>query len=288
MTFVVGFKCVDGIVICTDSLEADGLTKRPVDKTRLMGTTDWTVAVAGAGSSGLIDKFCDELSSEIGRGSYDQKHFEKTIEEALVKFRYQYQESEDHFRVLVGISSVQVPEFRLYRSDSSHLSPIKDHAHIGMGHSLWRFLSANLYVPGNSVDDNSRLAIFIMREAINHVDGVDGPIRLASYTFGNERWKLSKGPFFPTLQKFEEGVRQYDVKKVMKDSWELCNPPSRSEQRSKFNGVRTPGDELTFLDGVKMEGLGSISGQNRAANSFWCNRDRLRKRAWLQRGMAQS
>jgi hypothetical protein len=32
MTIGVGFKCTDGIVLCTDSLESDGVTKRMVDK----------------------------------------------------------------------------------------------------------------------------------------------------------------------------------------------------------------------------------------------------------------
>jgi len=32
MTFVVGLKCADGIVLCTDSLEEDGITKKRVNK----------------------------------------------------------------------------------------------------------------------------------------------------------------------------------------------------------------------------------------------------------------
>jgi 20S proteasome alpha/beta subunit len=285
MTFVIGFRCSDGIVLCTDSLEADGVTKRYVDKTKIIGTTDWSVAIAGAGPGGFIDKFTSDISANLPRGAYDRKEMETTIEDALSRFRSQYQEP---FRILVGVQCTWVIDYGLYRSDDNYLVPIKDHTHIGMGHSLWRFFAENLYTPRNSVEDNSRLAIFIMRQAINYVDGVDEPIRLVSYTFGDQNWKLTNGPFFLALEKHQNGFRHCDAGKALRDSWESCNPPSMSEQVSKFGSVRTPGDELTFLDGVKMERLGSVSGQNTASNSFWCNRDRLRKRALLEQGRAQS
>jgi 20S proteasome alpha/beta subunit len=284
MTFVIGFKCADGIVLCTDSLEADGLTKRSVDKIRVFGTSDWSVAIAGAGASGMIDKFCDEVSANAGQAKYNRRHIEQVIEEVLSKFRSKYQEDEDRFRILVGMQCTRVIDYRLYRSDSSHLAPIKDHAHIGTGHSLWRFLCSNLYAQGNSVEDNSRLAIFIMRQAINYVDGVDGPIRLARYTFGDQDWKLSTGTLFMPLNRYYEsgGVSPFEVGTVLKDSWKLCNPPSLSEQVKRFGGVKIPGDELIFLNGVKLEQLRTVSGRKKAGGTFWSNRDRLRKRGLLE------
>jgi len=41
MTFVIGLTCTDGIVLCTDSLEDDNITKRPVNKINLTGTGEW-------------------------------------------------------------------------------------------------------------------------------------------------------------------------------------------------------------------------------------------------------
>jgi 20S proteasome alpha/beta subunit len=286
MTFIIGFICPDGVLLCTDSLEADGLTKRPVDKVRMMGTTDWGVAIAGAGASGMVDKFSDEVSSRIGRGAYDRKHIEQTIEEVLIAFRSQYPEDGDQFRVLIATYCISAIERRLYRSDTTHLAPIKDLAHIGTGHSLWRFLSAKLYAHGNSVEDNSRLAVFIMDQAIDYVDGVDGPVRLVSYTFGDQSWKVARGPFF-SFEKFERAFRPYDVGKALRDSWKLCNPPSLSEQVTKFGGVRTPGDELTFLTGVEAEKLRTVSGRSKNEGFLYGNRGRLRKRALLEQERAK-
>ena len=188
MTFVIGFRCCDGVVLCTDSLEADGVTKRFVDKTKIIGTSEWSVAIAGAGPGGFIDKFTSDVSANLPREAYDRKEIESTIEDALSRFRSQYQEP---FRVLIGVQSPN--EYLLYRSDDNYLSPINDHAHVGVGHSLWRFLSENLYVAGNSVDDNTRLAILIMLQAEKYVDGVEGDIRVVSYTFGDKSWKLRHG-----------------------------------------------------------------------------------------------
>jgi 20S proteasome alpha/beta subunit len=284
MTFVIGFRCSNGIVLCTDSLEADGLTKRYVNKTKIIGTADWGVAIAGAGPGGLLDKFTSDVSANLPRGQYNRKGIESTIEDALSSFRLQYQEP---FRILVGVQCTRAIDYGLYRSDDNYLVPIKDHAHVGMGHSLWRLFAENLYKSGNSVEDNSRLAIFIMRQAINYVDGVDEPIRLATYTSGGQNWNLRVGPLFLTIERYAEGFRYCDIGEAIKDSWKSCNPPSLPEQMEKFGGVKIPGDELTFLDGVKVEELKTFAGQMRASNSLIGNRDKLRKRGILEKERAQ-
>ncbi len=279
MTFVIGFRCANGIVLCTDSLEADGMTKRVVDKSKIIGTSDWGVAIAGAGPAGFIDKFTSDVSANLARGAYNRKEIESTIEDALSRFRSQYREA---FRILVGVECTRVADYALYRSDDNYVVPIKDHAHIGMGHSLWRFFAENLYATGNSVEDNSRLAIFIMRQAIKYVDGVDEPIRLVSYTFGDDGWKVTRGPFFMSIERWGEGFSHCDITKTLKDSWKISNPPSLSEQVKKFGGAKSPGDELIFLDGVKLESLRTVSGRNKHGGSLYGNRGKLRKRASLE------
>jgi hypothetical protein len=156
-----------------------------------------------------------------------------------------------------------------------------------MGHSLWRLFAENLYTKGNSVEDNSRLGIFIMRQAIRYVDGVDGPIRLASYTFGDQGWKVRSGEFFLSLERWEDGFRNCDIGKVLKDEWKASNPPSLSEQVARFGGVKIPGDELTFLDGVKVEELRTFAGRMRVSNSLLGNRGKLHKRGILEKERVQ-
>lgn len=236
MTFIAGFSCADGIVLCTDSLEADGFTKRTVRKIRTFGTTDWQVAIAGAGGAGIIDKFCDEVSEAIPKGKYDPALIEFTMEDTLLRFRSRYRADEEHFEVIVGTHCTRVIDRRLYRSGSGHLSPIKDHVHIGVGHSLWRFLIETLYEKGNSVDDNKRLAVFIMKQAIHYVDGVDEPIQLASYTFGDQGWKFStRGPLVYSFD-FETST---DLQTAIRDFWRKATMPSLSASSQIQRGANT-------------------------------------------------
>jgi 20S proteasome alpha/beta subunit len=284
MTFVIGFRCCDGIVLCTDSLEADGVTKRYVNKTKIIGTSDWSVAIAGAGPGGFIDKFTSDVSANLPRGAYNRKEIETTIEETLSRFRSQYEEP---FRILAGVQCTRAIDSALYRSDDNYLVPIKDHAHIGMGHSLWRFFAENLYVSGNSVEDNILLATFILTQALEYVDGVDGDIQLVTYTFGDQSWKPKIAHSYMNMV-WSPDWRVGTIKNALNNWWSLSRPPSRSEQVAKFGGVRTPGDELTFLNGVGIEKLQTVSGRNKNEGSLYGNRDRLRKRALLEQERAQS
>jgi 20S proteasome alpha/beta subunit len=284
VTFIAAFKCADGIVLCTDSLESDGFTKRSVRKIRTFGTTDWQVAIAGAGGSGIIEKFCDEVSATIPQGMYDPTVIETAIEDALARFRGRYQAEDEYFQIIVGVHCARLGDRRLYRSGSGHLSPVTDHVHIGVGHSLWRFLVETLYEKGSSVADNKRLALFIMRQAIQYVDGVDDPIRLASYTFGDESWKFA-GEWRGFTVDFD--YSPCELSTVVRDAWKKATPPSLPDQLKKFKAVRQPGDELTFLRGVEIEKLQTVSGRNRNVGFLYGNRDRLRKRALLEQAREQ-
>jgi 20S proteasome alpha/beta subunit len=285
MTFVIGFRCADGLVIATDSLESDGMTKRSVDKVKYFSGDDWGVVIAGAGGGGIVDKFCDEVAGATPREQFNPKVIETTIEAALMRYRSKYQEDEDHFRILVGVHR-QNTYCRLYRSDATHLVPINDHAHIGMGHSLWRFLCENLYVNGDSVEDNSRLAVFIMNQAISYVDGVDEPVQLASVRLVDEDWKFRKNVDSWMLNQFlkPKGLpyMSYDVGPALMKFWKDANPPSRTDMYKKYGSFGKT-EELIFLEGVATERFQTVSGRRKYEGFLYGNRDRLRKRGMLEK-----
>jgi 20S proteasome alpha/beta subunit len=73
MTMAIGFKCDDGVVVCSDSLESDGFIKGFVAKCKPMGVIQtgseptWGVAFAGAGGGGVLDKFVKETNEQLLR-----------------------------------------------------------------------------------------------------------------------------------------------------------------------------------------------------------------------------
>jgi hypothetical protein len=286
MTFVSGFKCADGLVICTDSLEADGLTKRSVDKIKLAGTvgeSGWSVALAGAGPGGLLEKFWSDVRAALPLDKpYKPKQVENIVDIVLAHYFSKY--PHDPIRIILGLCANYGTERFLYRSDDSYLTPVLDHAHVGVGHSLWRFLTEMLYERGNSVADNIRLAAFIMRQAIKYVDGVDGPIRIASYTFGNDLWS---GKSKQEIRGIEDDFDAGDLKEILYSYWRRHNPPTLNDQLKKYGAVRSPGDELTLLDGVKLEELYSVAGRRRSSKIFRRNTDKLQQRGLLERQRRQ-
>jgi hypothetical protein len=277
MTFIVGLKCSDGIVLCTDSLEEDGITKKRVDKISLMGGAQWGLAIAGAGSGGILDKFCSEIRARLPRATFDRYAIENTIEAILAEFHANYS---DRFDILAGVYCFPSTYF-LYRADagSNVLSPVADEAHIGTGNSLWRLVSDPLYDHKNCVADNTRLAIFATRLAVRYAAGVDEPIQVLSYTYGNQFWS---GPKQNELKAIESELGLDDLKDTLQCYWRLHNPPTRWEQVVKYKGVRTPGDELTLLEGVKLEELYTVSGRRRASKIFRRNTDKLQQRAIVE------
>jgi 20S proteasome alpha/beta subunit len=280
MTFIVGVKCSDGIILCTDSLEDDGITKKPVDKIRMMGTSEWGIAIAGAGGGRMIDKFCDEVKTRLHLGVFDRHRIERTIESVLAHFQSKYiKTDQDKFNVIVAVHGGTGFTRSLYEGAGHILSPIATDCQIGMGNELWRLISDTLYDPKNCVADNVRLAIFATKLAVEYSSGVDEPVQVVSFTFGDQFWKIHSRK---EIEGIESELPLEGFKAALQAYWRLHNPPTRVEQVLKYKGVRTPGDELTLLDGVKLEELYTVAGRRRASKIFRRNTDKLQQRAIVE------
>lgn len=286
MTFIVGLKCCDGIVLCTDSLEDDGITKKPVDKITRIQTPHWGVAIGGSGGGRIIDKFCDEVRIHLPRLKFSRSLIEEAIEDILEKFHRKYVKTErDKFEVIVAVHGAPGDPLLLYEGSDRFLSPVTDECHIGMGNDIWRMLADILYDPLNCIADNLRLAIFATRLAIRYASGVDAPIQAVSYTVGDQSWKV---PNPATVSRIDWELNPYDFREAIRGYWSTHNPPTRTEQVQKYGGVLAPGDEITFLIGVAVEKLQTVAGRNKNEGFLYGNRDRLRKRALLEQDLVQS
>jgi hypothetical protein len=287
MTFVVGMRCSDGIVLCTDSLEDDTITKNTVDKIRVMGTTAWGLAISGSGPGSTLDKFGATISAKVTSGQFDPSQVEAEVENELAEFNSKYvHAANDQFHVIVGWYNQSKIERSLYKGSCFGqgqgvvLSPIRDECHAGMGNELWRFLADMLYDKRNSVADNVRLAVFATRLAIKYAAGVDEPVQPISYTFGDQFWKFYGSD---EIEAIENDLSLDGFKKALQRYWRLHNPPTNWEQLRKYGSTTSPGDELTLLDGVKPEELCTIAGRKRVSKIFRRNTDKLQRRVNLVR-----
>ena len=283
MTFIVGIKSCDGIVLCSDSFENDGITKNSVDKIQLIGAQGWSLAIAGAGSGSTIDKFVAALRSKMTKGQFDQQLMESEIEQELALFNSKYVLCpNDCFSVIVAACASPFAHL-LYKAScfegqSVVLTPVNDKCHVGVGNELWRFLSDTLYNKRNCVEDNIRVAVFATSLAIKYCSGVDGPIQAVSHTVFDQFWK---GYGSAEISALEAEVSLREFKQSVQNYWRLHTPPSRSAQLAEYGGVRAPGDELTLIDGVKVEELSTISGLRRSIKTLNRNRGKLQQRGSL-------
>lgn len=285
MTFIVGLNCCDGIVLCTDSLEDDGITKKPVDKIKMMGTSEWGLAIAGSGGGRIVDKFCDEVKNRLPRGKFDRAAIETTIEQVLAEFDSKYVKTQDDlFEVIIAVHSGPGGQRLLYEGSRTFLSPVTDECHTGMGNEIWRMLAETMYDSKNCVEDNVRLAVFATQLAIHYASRVGEPVQVVSYTFGDQFWKVHPQG---KVMRIEMELPLYHFQDAMKNYWRAHNPPTRWEQVQKYGGVRTPGDELTLLTGVKVEEMETGAGLSRVSGFLFGNRDRLRKRGILDKERGQ-
>lgn len=293
MTFVVGLTCTDGLILCTDSLEDDGITKRPVDKIHRMGTTEWGIAMAGSGPGSTINKLWVELATKLHEPvAFNRAYVESEIEKTLTEFASKYVLStEDNFQVIVAAYDRPSIFHRLYQGScfcgqSVVLSPMSLDCRIGMGHELWALLSDVLYDNRNSVEDNIRLAIFATQLAIEYASGVDDPIQLLSYSFGDGMWASYRTS---TIRAIQAELPLSGFKEAIEDYWRRNNPPTHLAQVQKYRSWRSGGqDDLILLDGVKAEELCTVSGRRRASKIFRRNEGILQQRAHLERERYQA
>jgi len=189
MTIALAMWCMDGMVLCADSLETDGVTKRMVPKlwhyeVQHLGVQEWGIAIASAGEADLADSFNDNLKEILGNCDFDEEKLLNVLKMALRAVRITYKECD--FGFLAAIYGNPKLYSRIFRvtSGSSHLGPVRGYQAIGIGGDLANYLASYLYSRSMCVADAVRLGIFIINQAKIHVDGCGGPTAVTTYGGG--------------------------------------------------------------------------------------------------------
>lgn len=192
VTIIAGFKCRDGIVICADSQETVGSSKRSVPKIQFHKgpfpdfqnqdfiNHDLAVVFAGAGDGPFIDKVAELAWQPIRKASNIWQA--STAIEAVIKDTYKeygkiYQQGQCPSAELVyGITMGKVSKlFHAY-------GPIvneKEYVSAGIGYYLADFLAGRMYQQHLSTRQCVILAAYILYQAKEHVEGCGGDSQIA-------------------------------------------------------------------------------------------------------------
>jgi hypothetical protein len=232
MTFVVGLQCKDGIILCADQMESDGVTKRYRSKISAMTMNDdWGVCWATAAFGDLCDKFSDKFKSSLKRlEEFKQEDIEHACEACLALM---HQDNPNQLlQVMVGVwcapilatSNMRVARTILYRgrSDLQCLAVETDYAICGDGDvTLAEFILRNTFrYRSISVDEGTRLGIFVTAMMKEYAGSVGGPTDVVTHRRAEKNWfgplpeeiKAVESTF--NIHEFESAMAEWFRKKL--------------------------------------------------------------------------
>jgi hypothetical protein len=226
MTFIAGFNCYDGIVICSDSLESDNLNRRMVKKLfHYEVEGQWGVCFGCSGNGATCSTFTDKLLSLVKKQvAYDRSGIEELIKGALSYMKKEYP-AED-LEVIVGLWGMKPLEARLYKA-TTQVEPLyieSQYCCAGNDVSLARFLIDSVFVVNdplpsddrtNSIAGAAQIGMFVTAVMKEKAHWVGGPTQLMMYRLGEKAWDEAMPDAIGVIENrryligdIEEGIRK--------------------------------------------------------------------------------
>jgi hypothetical protein len=223
VTFLVGFHCFDGLVLCGDSEEGDGVNKRYVDKIYCESVPlEREVCFGGAGDSIGIAKFKEKLLGIVKAGVDSRIAVELAVEKVLQHMKDMYPEGA--FSLLFSQSDATSGEAFLYRTydNTPELLPIDqgDFACIGMDTSLAHFVLTAIVDPLIGVKEAMRLGIYATAIMKAHTFGVSGSSILFTYKKSERQWERH---YAPEIMEIESRFPIADIQLILTQDWKQKN-----------------------------------------------------------------
>jgi 20S proteasome alpha/beta subunit len=260
MTIALGFNCPDGIVLCTESLDSDGVFKTKVNKIWCYETQgQWGISVASAGESDFIESFIANLAELFTGEQWNQDWIMSTLRQAINAARTTYPDLE--WAALFSLFGPSPLDRRLLRVShrSKHIAPVSRYEAVGIGGYLAKFLCAQMYGLFMTVEEAAELAVFIVLQCIEHVAGCELPISLLTWKIGQTGWT----PHHPT--KVQEIIGRSPIKGLRKnllDYWRNKTPHLNSGRNVAYDELQQGGFVL-FRRALPLKPKRSISQKSK-------------------------
>lgn len=234
MTFVAGFNCTDGFVLCADQLETDGVTKRYRCKLEAHQVSDeWGIVWGGSGTADVVDKFSDYFRPHITGDSFDSYKIRNNLDTCLTLIHQDH--PLDGIAIVAGVYGrplnkdpqpfLGIPENYVYRGRSSTqcVAVEKEFTIAGMDVTLAQFVLRNTYTRLMPIDQAVRLGIFVTSLMKEYADGVGGDTNVITHTHGSQFMKnYDPGE----IKKIEKEIPLGDFNWLMTNFWWTKNPVS--------------------------------------------------------------
>jgi 20S proteasome alpha/beta subunit len=180
LTIIAGFRCSEGIVLCADTQETSGSSKKDVPKLRfsergILTDTPLAVAFCGAGPGPFIDRMIDQAWEDVQVATtLDEAcdEIKRSIEETYKRYGSIFQDGQCPTADLIyGVKASGGS--RLFCANGPIVNE-KDYYSSGAGYYMADFLAKRMYSKNLNLRQCAILAAFIIFQAKEHVDGCGG------------------------------------------------------------------------------------------------------------------
>jgi len=186
VTIIAGFRCADGIVVCSDTQETSGPAKRDVPKLRceargLATDTPLAVAFCGSGYGPLIDKLVDEAWKNIEPlAAMDEvcAEIETTIKKMYQEYGRIYQRGQCPTAELIyGVKTAD--GHKLFSANGPIVNERPEYYSSGQGYYLADFLTSRMFTKYLSLQQCVILAAYVLFQVKENVEGCGGESHIA-------------------------------------------------------------------------------------------------------------
>ncbi len=238
VTIAAGFKCTDGVVLCTDTQETVGDYKKrnavkitvkpdvnpipalkqprrksdPVPLEVPSPNPELIVGFAGAGDCSFLEKLIDKAWSRISKAATFEERC-STLEEGIVEFYEKfwpiYSDSmKPEVALLVGLWSQS--EYELFKVVGPLVTKVNSHAFIGWGNAEANSIADRLDLRKLTVKKASNVGIYVLKGVKEQVPYCGGDTHLLlmrddGHTYFENPWKIKWAE--EKLRRLEEAVR---------------------------------------------------------------------------------
>jgi len=220
VTFIVGFHCFNGLVLCADSEESDTINKTYVDKLFPLDVGDnWRLCFGGSGDAIAIDKFKAKLSPLP-----DDKNKRELVVENVLRYMTKIYKGLG-FDILLAEAEIEKQQTYLYCTygEDTRLRPIDlgKFACSGMDTSLAQFLLGSAFDCLMGIDEAMKLGIWVTSLMKIHTSHVSGPTMAFSYKKGGSKWERH---YTSEIAEIENKYPVGEAQQLLRNYWIGRNP----------------------------------------------------------------
>jgi hypothetical protein len=188
VTFILGNKSSDGVVLFADRLESGSVVKKHRQKLHAVNKSGWGVAWGVSNDALIADNFSDKIRRMLEQEkSYNREKLELLIQRCL-RWVHDNFPQKDAIEIIVGFGSMA--EVLLFRGDSlsAAIAPVEDFVPSGMDTTLAAFLMNSMRNPFLRVDEAIRLGVCVTLVMKEYAEGVGGPTDVFVWRLGDKAW----------------------------------------------------------------------------------------------------